>query len=521
MIPSPQRPLGAVAAGHELTAAAAADMLRAGGNAFDAALAGLCAACVAEPVLCSLGGGGFMLARSAAGETTVFDFFAHTPRIRRPPEEVEFFPIVADFGTAQQEFHIGLGAIATPGVVRGLFDIHRRLGSVPMTQIVAPAVEHARRGVVLDALQAYIFRVVAPIYGATPQALAIYGGGRGDGQPAAEGDSVVQPDLADTLEALAREGDDLFYRGEIAAHIHRDCREGGGHLTGDDLEHYRVAHRAPLHLDYRSARFATNPPPASGGLLIGFALRLLEQVPPGQWGFGSRKHLALLAEVMDQTNRGRVEARLDAGVETGAARLLDPKLLERYRRQVRGRAASLRGTTHISVMDRHGNLAALTLSNGEGCGRMLAGTGIMLNNMLGEEDLNPGGFHRWTPDQRMTSMMSPSMLQWPDGRTVALGSGGSNRIRSAILQVVSNLADFGMEVEDAVQAPRIHFEGGRLSVEGLFGGDVARQLAALHADIHVWEERNLFFGGVHAVEFDGRCFRGAGDGRRGGVCVVV
>lgn len=521
MKPSPHHPSGAVAAGHELTADAAADMLRAGGNAFDAALAALCAACVAEPVLCSLGGGGFMLARTAAGETTVFDFFTHTPRRRRPEDELDFFPIHADFGTARQEFHIGLGAIATPGVVRGLFDIHRRLGSMPMTEIVTPAVEHARRGVVLNALQAYIFRVVAPIYTATPEALAIYGGGRGDGQPAGEGDRVVQPQLADTLEALAREGDDLFYRGEIAAEIDRACRQGGGHLGRDDLEHYRVAHRAPLHLDYRGARFATNAPPASGGLLIGFALRLLDQAPPGKWSFGSRQHLTLLAEVMDQTNRARVEARLDAGVEAGAPRLLDPALLERYRRHVRGRAGALRGTTHISVMDRHGNLASLTLSNGEGCGRMLPGTGVMLNNMLGEEDINPGGFHRWTPGQRMTSMMSPSMLQWPDGRTVALGSGGSNRIRSAILQVVSNLADFGMEVEDAVQAPRIHFEGGRLSVEDLFGGNVVRALAAAHADTHVWEERNLFFGGVHAVEFDGRCFRGAGDGRRGGVWRVV
>ena len=145
---------GAVAAGHPKTADAAALLLEAGGNAFDAALAALCAACVAEPVLTSLGGGGFLTAKTAAGKTQVYDFFVQTPRRKRPPYDIELFPVVADFGTAKQEFHIGMGSLATPGTVRGLFDVHRELGSIPMRRIVEPAVMTARDGVRLNHLQA-------------------------------------------------------------------------------------------------------------------------------------------------------------------------------------------------------------------------------------------------------------------------------------------------------------------------------------------------------------------------------
>jgi len=145
----------------------------------------------------------------------------------------------------------------------------------------------------------------------------------------------------------------------------------------------------------------------------------------------------------------------------------------------------------------------------------------MLNNMLGEQDLNPDGFHRWPTDSRMTSMMSPALLNFPDGRVIALGSGGSNRIRSAILQVVSNLVDFGMDVEEAVIAPRIHLEAEHLSVEGGFDTRHLQALLAAYPSHHLWEDLNLFFGGVHTVLRDGASLRGAGDPRRGGICTVV
>ncbi|HSR71026.1 MAG TPA: gamma-glutamyltransferase, partial [Kiloniellales bacterium] len=196
-------------------------------------------------------------------------------------------------------------------------------------------------------------------------------------------------------------------------------------------------------------------------------------------------------------------------------------LVARYAAEVAGRPAAPRGTTHISVVDAAGNLAAFSLSNGEGCGHLLPGSGIMLNNMLGEEDLCPQGFHAWPPGSRMASMMAPSLATRPDGGLVALGSGGSNRIRTAILQVLLNLLDLGLPLEAAVEAPRLHFEAGVLNLEGA----LAESAEALDDGVErtiAWPLHNLFFGGVHAVarEPDGS-FSAAGDPRRGGCAIIV
>ncbi len=177
-----------------------------------------------------------------------------------------------------------------------------------------------------------------------------------------------------------------------------------------------------------------------------------------------------------------------------------------------------RGTTHISVADAEGNIASLTASNGEGCSYVLPGTGIMLNNMLGEEDLNPGGFNRWKKGARLASMMSPAVVEQADGTRFALGSGGSNRIRSAITQVLVNLLDFDMTPEQAVAAPRIHLEGDMLSLEPGFSEDPWPRFESAAPKTHLWPEKNLFFGGVHTVSVKpGGIFDGAGDPRRGGV----
>ncbi len=507
--------LGIVAAGHPATAEAAELVLREGGNAFDAVLAGHWTACVAEPVLASLGGGGFLLAAPADAPPRVFDFFVQTPRRKRPTAELDFRPIAADFGTARQEFHIGLGAVATPGNVAGLFAAHRELGRVPMRSLVQPAIDLARRGVRLDTLQAYVLRVVAPIYLASEAARAVYAAPHAPHRVRGKGERLRQPEQADTIEALAREGPGLFYRGEIGAALARLCSEGGGHLEQDDLGAYRVAQRPPLRLGHRGARVLLTPPPSSGGVLIAFGLRLLEaltRVP-----FGSAAHLRRLAQVMALTSRARLEAAADAA----SLDLLAPELLARYRRELRGRPAAPHGTTHLSVIDRHGNTAALTLSNGEGCGSMIPGTGIMLNNMLGEEDLNPGGFHRWAPDRRMSSMMCPALVLHPDGARTALGSGGSNRIRTALLQVLSNLLDFRMDPDTAVASPRLHLERDHLNVEPGFGAEGLRALLSDYPEHTLWKAPNLFFGGVHVARHGTAGFSGGGDARRGGVVRIL
>jgi gamma-glutamyltranspeptidase/glutathione hydrolase len=190
--------------------------------------------------------------------------------------------------------------------------------------------------------------------------------------------------------------------------------------------------------------------------------------------------------------------------------------MDSYRASIAGHPVNNRGTTHISTIDSLGNSASLTLSNGEGSGQLLPGTGVMLNNMLGEEDLNPAGFNRWPCDVRVSSMMAPTLAE-DEHQLIAIGSGGSNRLRTAILQTLSNLIDFGMSPEQAVNAPRMHFERGQLDIEPGFEQASIQDLLADFPDHRIWSSHNLFFGGTHTVCWDGRHFTGAGDPRRGGV----
>jgi gamma-glutamyltranspeptidase/glutathione hydrolase len=495
-------------------------MLEAGGNAFDAALAALCAAAVAEPVLCSLGGGGFLLALPVrAKPPLLYDFFVQTPLQKRPREEVEFRPIVADFGVAQQEFHIGLGSLATPGVIKGLFEIHSGLCRLPMSTIVEPARSLARQGVPVNPLQYFASTIVEPILRDTPEAFALFRAPDGADRLASPGERVPVAELADTLEALAREGADLFYHGELGERLVRLCREQGGHLKREDLASYRLERREPLRLDYRGARLLTNPPPSLGGLLLGITLTLMREARsvPAPWGAAA--HLHWIARAMELTQlwrqRSGVHERLH---ELEAGHVSIQALVADYRALMRTHPGAVRGTTQVSIIDRAGNLASMTLSNGEGCGRVLPGSGIMLNNMLGEEDVNPHGFHQWPANRRIASMMAPSALTLVDGSLVATGSGGSNRIRSAILQTVSNLVDYGLPVCEAVTAPRIHYESGLLNLEPPRAAAVLRELSVAFPKQRLWGGLNLFFGGAHTVlrRPDGR-MEGEGDPRRGGV----
>ncbi len=515
---------GVVAAGHPRTAEAAAEVLRAGGNAFDAAIAGFFMACVVEPVLASLGGGGFVLARDTRGVTRVFDFFTQTPGIRRATSDLDFYPVVVDFGSAQQEFHVGLGACAVPGCVRGMFDVHRQLGRLPMRELVQPAVAAARDGITVNAFQAYIFTLVHPIY-MTPSAKLFFESRKHPGHIATEGETLRFRDLADLMEMLAIEGDDLFYRGEIAQRAGRMCTTGGGHLTRQDFESYRVELREPLRMRYRNANLFFNPPPSAGGALIGFGLRLLAETDIGDLEADGYACLRLLTEVMLQTSFARIACMESGSVEpdeTFARRLLSEPFVNFYKTQVLNHHRAVRGTTQVSVIDGEGNVATMTISNGEGCGTIIPGSGVMLNNMLGEEDVNPAGFHLWKLNQRMSSMMAPTIALFPNGRIVATGSGGSNRIRTALLQLLMNLIDYDMGLTTAVHSPRIHIEGDVLNIEGGMDPTVVSQLTAEFPCYREFDDLNLFFGGAHTVMRDsnGRLL-GEGDPRRGGVSKIV
>ncbi|MCW8908601.1 MAG: gamma-glutamyltransferase [Sedimenticola sp.] len=509
---------GIVAAGHDVTAGAAIEVLRAGGNAFDAALAALFASCVAEPVLASLGGGGFLMARSGDSPPVLYDFFVQTPKQRPPLESLDFYPIVADFGTAQQEFHIGMGSSATPGAIKGLFAVHRDLCRMPLREIIQPACEAARDGVRVNAFQHYISDIVSPIIRSSPEALALHESPLRPGEIAAEDEQVRNPDMADGFDVLAQEGESLFYRGEMGRLLTDACRERGGCLTPADLADYRIERRTPLTLNYHDAHLYTNPPPSVGGILIAFTLALLEPEKLGNHASNSIPHLGRVGQAMKLTQALR-RSRDSGSGEVADPAILDEAMLDSYRQVMAEHHTFSRGTTQISIADDEGNTASMTLSNGEGSGYVIPGCGIMINNMLGEEDLNPGGFHRWPLDRRIASMMSPSLLTTGNGDTIVLGSGGSNRIRSAIMQVLINLVDFGMSIEQAVEQPRMHLEGELLNIEAGPSDEVIRSLQEGFGKLHLWPGKNLFFGGAHTVMRGvGGELSGCGDSRRGGVC---
>ncbi|HIK46610.1 MAG TPA: gamma-glutamyltransferase [Leptolyngbyaceae cyanobacterium M65_K2018_010] len=517
---------GIVAAGHALTTEAGAEMLRQGGNAFDAAIAAAFTACVTESALTSLAGGGFLLAHTADGQNRLFDFFCQTPQTKTVQKDLQFFPIEANFGDTVQEFHIGLGSIAVPGTVAGLLEIHQQLGRLPLKTVVAPAQHWARQGVQVESFQALCFQILAPILMATPAARAIYAP---QGRVLGAGDRFYLPDFATLLEDLVHQGIDLFYQGTLAQQIALDCQTQGGYLQRADLQAYQVIERQPLAVPYRQALLLTNPPPSSGGALIAFALHLLATENLNPLSHGSPQHIATLREVMRLTNLAR---------QDGYDRhLYHPEIVERflgeahlasYRQQIQAiHSASATNkwgsTTHISVLDGEGNAASMTTSNGEGSSYVIPGTGVMMNNMLGEEDLNPHGFHQWQPNQRISSMMAPTIVLEENQPRLVLGSGGSNRIRTAILQVVSNVLDFGMDIEAAVQAPRLHWERGALHLEPGYDRTALETLGLEHQDHCTWwQAPSMFFGGVHTVALTpAGDFWGIGDPRRQGACLIV
>jgi gamma-glutamyltranspeptidase/glutathione hydrolase len=518
---------GAVAAGHPLTAQAGARILEEGGNAVDACIAAGLVSWVAESPLTGPGGGGFMLVhRARDASDRVLDFFVGIPgRGLSPGEGGEMVSVDVPFDERTiQVFRIGAAACAVPGTVAGLAEAHRRYARLPWAELVAPAVEAARGGVPLNAAQAFLHRILDPALRHLEAGRLIYGL---EG-PLCEGETLVMGDLAGTLAWLAAEGPDAFYRGELARRISASVRDAGGRITEADLASYRVVRRRPVRAPYRGREFVSNPPPSSGGLLIAFALRVLDRLGPMP-AAGGADALARLAEAMREATRVRGGSFVSELYRGGAAgRVLADERVEeaaaaigeRRRRPAR-EVAGVPSTTHVSVVDRAGNAASLSASTGCGSGVVVPGTGIQLNNMLGESDLNPGAAAARV-GERLTSMMAPSLVLAEGRPRLVVGSAGSIRLRAAILQIVVNALDYSMDVERAIDAPRVHLDDGVLQVEGGIAAGVVEQLEERGYELARWERRNLYFGGVSAVALRGDGgLEAAGDPRRGGAGVVV
>jgi len=461
---------GVVAAGHPLTAKAGADVVRAGGNAVDGALAAVFASFAAEPLLTGLGAAGYLLVARPGDEPVLLDFAAEAPgRGVDVADRAPLAPFVVHFGDASQEFHVGPSSCAGYGVPAGVAAAADLFGSAPLRELVAPAVALARDGVRVNQYQAYLFALLGPL---TTRANLLV-----DGRIPVAGDLLRQPELAESLRRLGQDGAAPFYTGDIGTAISDELRAHGGMLSRADLAAYRVIRRVPLRVPHRGRLIHTNPAPAAGGPLLA---DMLDRLP-------ERPDTAELARAI--------------GAASGKVAL-----------------NRLGSTTHISVLDADGMACSVTCTNGAGSGVAVPGTGVHLNNMMGEEDLSPDGFFTHAPGDRLPSMMAPTVVTVDEVPELVLGSAGSSRICGAILQVLVNVVDRGMRAQEAVDAPRLHVDGDvahaepGVDVTGLAGYAVTRFRAP-----------NMFFGGCQAVARVAGTGElvGGGDHRRAGAVVTA
>lgn len=504
---------GSIAGGEKTTVQAAIDILESGGNAFDAAVGAVFTSMVAEHNLTGPGGGGAFLACPVDAEPVVFDFFVDTPS-PQPGKELDFFSVWVDFGPSKQEFHTGQGSAAVPGNTAGLLKVHKRLGQIPLKTVLEPAIHIAREGVILNEAQGYLFKILEPILAHSSSGKKLFAP---DGGILKEGDLFQNPAFADLLEELIKDGSAFFYQGDGAAFI-LETLESGSLLTADCLANYEVVERAPLKSIFNGKSIYTNPTPSVGGTLITFSLQLLEKAQTAT--SSDYKHLL---RAMQVTTAARRAASTDPDDNHEILKILDENTFKHYLEQYTSQRPinnieqdppSRGATTQVSIIDKAGNAASVTTTNGEGCAYLIPELGVMLNNMLGEEDLNPSGFHNFTRQQRLPTMMSPTVVMGDKGPELVIGSGGSNRIRSAIIQVILNLMK-GMDLEHAVNTSRIHLEGNVLHCEpGISLPDKNELLEDVH--VHQWNIQNLFFGGVNAVTQN----EAVGDPRRGGTGVI-
>lgn len=496
---------GVVAAGHPATAEAGAWALRAGGNAVDGAVAAMLTSFAAESPLTGLGAGGYMLVHDAE-RSEVLDFFVEAPGRAGTERRSELVAAPVDFtDTVTQVFNVGAASCGVPGTAAGVELALERYGSTTLAELVRPAVSAARDGVEVSATQAYLFKILSPILVREREGAEIYAPG---GDLLGEGDTFRFPELADALELLASEGAEPFYTGEVAARVSEWVLERGGTLAPEDLAAYATIARNPVRTSFRGREVVTNPPPSSGGTLIAFALELLERIG----SCGVEETVAVMAEAQDARADDFVRGLASEGF---TSRFLDRGGLDRAAERATNRLGS---TTHITAVDGEGRCASVTCSNGTGSGLIVPGTGVHVNNMLGEEDLNPLGFHRWDAGSRLPSMMSPTVILKEGELEAGLGSAGSNRIRSAVVQTIVRLLVDGMPAGEAVGAPRVHFEEGAVQAEPGTDEVALARLEASGIPVARWAERNMFFGGVQAIARNPEtgALTAGGDPRRGG-----
>lgn len=493
---------GAIASGCPYSARVGSDILAAGGNAVDAVVGAALTASFTLPTMTGLGGGGVLTMRMG-GELATCDFFAALPgldyRGAKPAPEV----IVVPFEGVRLPFKVGTPSVAVPGLASGIWELHGRHGRMPLSEVAEPAIELARTGVSVTEGQNRAFALLEATFRRTPETWALIG--RRD-HVVEEGDTLRNEPFADFLVALVDEGPDLFYRGEVATRIEETT---DGYVTGRDLAEFAPVWGRPLSASYRSSTVHTLGRPSFNGALLLRALAALgtrAEMP----AYGEVAYWSRIAEAVRSS-----EVLRTPDFET---QIFDDGFLG-------GVVADCPGgnTMHISVVDADHNAVSLTTTVGEGAGFAIPGTGIVLNNFLGEEDIFPDHVAH-IPGRRMMTGMAPTLIDDHAGGVFVLGAAGSARIRSAMVQVIVHVIDSGLDVQPAVLAPRVHPDGDTIYIES--HGRTPPEVEALHplgAEAIMTYEIGFFFGGVQAARWDAThgFTAGAELERRGGSTVVV
>jgi gamma-glutamyltranspeptidase / glutathione hydrolase len=519
---------------------AGVEILKQGGNAVDAAVAVGFMLAVTHPSAGNLGGGGFMMIRmNKTGETVAIDY-----REMAPSGAGRTMYLDKDGNAIPEASTVGYRAIAVPGTVAGLSLALEKYGTMKLPEVMAPAIELARVGLDLSYLESESLRNASKLLSRFPESMRLY---LRDGNHYGWGETFVQPDLARSLEMIARNGPREFYEGSIARLIVKDMQANGGLITLDDLKAYRSVVRKPIEGTYRGYRIFSMPPPSSGGIALMEMLNILEAYPLAEYGQGASRTLHLLAEAMKRAFADRAEYLGDGDFvripTTGliskryaAERraTIDPFLASDASKLGHGKPGDYESeqTTHFSVIDAAGNAVAntYTLNGGYGSGVTIPGTGILMNNEMDDFSSRPGAPNAYglvhgeansiAPRKRPLSAMTPAIVVRDEKPFMVLGSPGGPTIINTVLQTLINVIDFQLTVQEAVDAPRIHHQWmpDKLVIERIgFAQDV---IDALKARGHSLDPRRSI-GDCHAIMIDSKSGvrLGAADPRMDGVAI--
>ncbi|MCF6377068.1 gamma-glutamyltransferase family protein [Nocardioides KLBMP 9356] len=485
----------AVAAPSRPAADAAAEVARAGGTAVDAAIAAALVAMVNEVGLVSLSSGGFVTVQPAAGAAYTVDGWMDRPGRGRPDDEPapRTWDVDTEYGGGVT-ITIGPGSVATHGSLAAFGEAHARDGRLPWRELVAPALDVARGGFALGSASRYYLRYVhESVFGWDERSHAALhdAGGR------LTEERVVVPDLASTLEHIAEAGPRAMHEGDLAELLASDLQARGGLLGLADLEAYEPVVRVPISTRIGAWTLSTTPPPSVGGVVVASMLRLLDDRPRGPWTPDDVEHLVRVQRAVLGHRREVLEAADDLAAASRA-------WLDRVDADHRAVLES-GSTAQVSVTDAEGAACSITVSSGYGAGMIAAGTGIWLNNCLGEQELNPVG-RPVAPGGRLLSNMAPTVGRSDDGSTLAIGSPGADRITTALVCALAGFVSGGLDLADAVAHPRVHVHRAGLPDE----------------DVRVEDEPTMYFGGVGAAltTADG-ALDAVADPRREGVSAVV